>query len=67
MLFDPHATHLPVNAANPGKAIRLPNNPVLEQYPDQFAPYNVFGNEVGKSFPGTMSDSEQTNLAATNP
>ncbi|KAK9808692.1 hypothetical protein WJX72_002029 [[Myrmecia] bisecta] len=54
-LFDPHCDYLPaVSATNPGKKIDFVANPVLEAYPDQFAPFCAFGCDMRQPFPATL-------------
>ena len=41
-IFDPHCSVLPsITAAEPGKRIDFVGNPVGDEYPDQFAPYQA--------------------------
>ena len=56
VLLDPQARFLPdVNPSNPGKMIDFLANPeVVQQYSDQFAPYEVYGVDWTKSFDGTL-------------
>lgn len=55
-MFDPHASHLPgITPANPGIKIRFVNSGLVDQFPDQFAPFkNVFGCDLKNHFSGTM-------------
>ncbi|RLN52756.1 hypothetical protein BBJ28_00021271, partial [Nothophytophthora sp. Chile5] len=56
VMFDPHASHLPgISAANPGIKIRFANSSIVDQYPDQFAPFKgVFGCDLTQRFNGTL-------------
>ncbi|OWZ18889.1 hypothetical protein PHMEG_0006950 [Phytophthora megakarya] len=56
MIFDPHATHLPgISAANPGIKIRFANTSIVQQFPDQFAPFkDVFGCDLEHHYRGTL-------------
>ena len=41
-IFDPHCTALPsVTAAEPGKRIDFVATSIVDEFPDQFAPYQV--------------------------
>ncbi|EQC38856.1 hypothetical protein SDRG_03814 [Saprolegnia diclina VS20] len=55
VMFDPHACHLPnVNPSNPGKMINfMTRRDLLEQYPDQFCPFEGFGCDLRSPFDGT--------------
>ena len=54
--FDPHAAFLPgVNPAQPGIKIRFPSSPLLEHFPDSFAPFRgVFGCDMATAYDGTL-------------
>jgi len=53
--FDPHAAFLPgVSPAQPGIKIRFPSSPLLEHFPDSFAPYRVFGCDMASSLNATL-------------
>jgi len=53
--FDPHAAFLPgVTPAQPGIKIRFPSSPLLEHFPDSFAPYRVFGCDLKGAYSGTL-------------
>ena len=56
--FDPHADYLPhVSTTNPGKMLNVTTPKVretIEKYPDQFAPYRLFGCTLESYFKGTM-------------
>jgi hypothetical protein len=53
--FDPHCLHLPrVSSTDPGKRIDFTEASVAEQYPDQFQPYCVWGNDMRRRFDGTV-------------
>ncbi|OQS05175.1 hypothetical protein THRCLA_02648, partial [Thraustotheca clavata] len=56
VMFDPHANYLPnVNPSNPGKMINfMTRRDLLEQYPDQFRPFEGFGCDLKKPFDGTI-------------
>ncbi|OQS01509.1 hypothetical protein ACHHYP_00661 [Achlya hypogyna] len=55
VMFDPHACHLPnVNPSNPGKMINfMTRRDLIEQYPDQFCPFEGFGCDLKAPFDGT--------------
>ncbi|KAF0699884.1 Aste57867_9568 [Aphanomyces stellatus] len=55
VFFDPHACHLPnVNPSNPGKMIDfVVQSNLLGEFPNQFTPFNGFGCDLTKNFPGT--------------
>jgi len=53
--FDPHCLHLPrVTSADPGKRVDFTQAALVEQYPDQFLPYCVWGNDMRRRFHGTV-------------
>jgi sacsin len=56
VMLDPQAKYLPnVNPSNPGKIIDFVTNPdILNQFPDQFAPYFYNNNNFKKPFQGTL-------------
>lgn len=55
VIFDPHACHLPgISPTHPGLRIRYVGKSILEQFPDQFAPFLHFGCDLRSSFPGTL-------------
>nr|XP_043609454.1 sacsin [Erigeron canadensis] len=55
VLFDPHACNLPgISPSHPGLRIKFAGRKILEQFPDQFAPFLHFGCDMQQSFPGTL-------------
>eukprot|EP00854_Cymbomonas_tetramitiformis_P005341 gene5341-6484_t len=47
IFFDPHCQFLPrVSSSDPGKRINFVQHPLGDQYPDQFSPYCMFGNDM---------------------
>ncbi|ETW06282.1 hypothetical protein, variant [Aphanomyces invadans] len=56
VMFDPHATNVPnATATHPGIKIRLTNSSLVGHFPDQFAPYALFGCDVASHrFDGTL-------------
>lgn len=55
VIFDPHACYLPgISPTHPGLRIRFVGRRILEQFPDQFAPFLHFGCDLQQSFPGTL-------------
>ena len=55
VIFDPHASHLPgISPSHPGLRIKYVEKSILEQFPDQFAPFLHFGCDLHNPFPGTL-------------
>ncbi|KAK1273593.1 hypothetical protein QJS04_geneDACA019168 [Acorus gramineus] len=55
VMFDPHACHLPgISPSHPGLRIKFVGRRILDQFPDQFAPYLHFGCDLQKPYPGTL-------------
>ncbi|KAJ7566796.1 hypothetical protein O6H91_02G118900 [Diphasiastrum complanatum] len=55
VIFDPHAKHLPgITPAQPGLKINFVGRGLLNQFPDQFSPFSLFGSDLQKPFPGTL-------------
>ncbi|KAK9115561.1 hypothetical protein Sjap_014508 [Stephania japonica] len=55
VMFDPHACNLPgISPSHPGLRIKFVGRRILEQFPDQFAPFLHFGCDLHHSFPGTL-------------
>ncbi|XP_058090303.1 uncharacterized protein LOC131236843 isoform X2 [Magnolia sinica] len=55
VMFDPHACNLPgISPSHPGLRIRFVGRRILEQFPDQFAPFLHFGCDLQHPFPGTL-------------
>ncbi|KAK9117869.1 hypothetical protein Scep_015962 [Stephania cephalantha] len=55
VMFDPHACNLPgISPSHPGLRIQFVGRRILEQFPDQFAPFLHFGCDLHHSFPGTL-------------
>ncbi|XP_068639684.1 uncharacterized protein [Aristolochia californica] len=55
VMFDPHACNLPgISPTHPGLRIRFVGKRILDQFPDQFAPFLHFGCDLQRSFPGTL-------------
>ncbi|OAE21027.1 hypothetical protein AXG93_606s1120 [Marchantia polymorpha subsp. ruderalis] len=55
VMFDPHACNLPgITPSHPGLKISFVGRGLLEQFPDQFRPYLLFGCDLQKPFPGTL-------------
>ncbi|CAM6095372.1 unnamed protein product [Calypogeia fissa] len=55
VMFDPHASNLPgITPSHPGLKISFVGRGLLEQFPDQFRPYLLFGCDLQKPFPGTL-------------
>jgi sacsin len=55
VMFDPHANHLPgISPTHPGLRIKFAGRYILDQFPDQFAPFLHFGCDLEHTFPGTL-------------
>eukprot|EP01083_Nonionella_stella_P260996 889260_1 len=59
VLFDPHASHLPnVNSNAPGIRINFLRSDLVNTFPDQFAPYqdfgDIFGCSLDEAYNGTL-------------
>lgn len=55
VMFDPHACNLPgISPSHPGLRIKFVGRRILEQFPDQFAPFLQFGCDLQHPFPGTL-------------
>uniref|UniRef100_A0A0D3DDE0 RING-type domain-containing protein n=1 Tax=Brassica oleracea var. oleracea TaxID=109376 RepID=A0A0D3DDE0_BRAOL len=55
VMFDPHANHLPgISPTHPGLRIKFAGRNILDQFPDQFAPFLHFGCDLEHTFPGTL-------------
>ncbi|XP_024517929.1 sacsin-like [Selaginella moellendorffii] len=55
VFFDPQCQFLPsVSSLNPGKRIDFVASTALENFPDQFSPYCVFGCDMRRPFGGTL-------------
>ena len=55
VFFDPHAKFLPgATPQSPGLKLRFAGSRCVEQFPDQFAPYRLFGCDVSTPFKGTL-------------
>lgn len=55
VMFDPHACNLPgISPSHPGLRIKFKGRRILEQFPDQFAPFLHFGCDLQNDFPGTL-------------
>jgi len=52
VIFDPHTCYLPYS--NPGLKIKFTASSVVNQFPDQFAPYRHFGCDLSRRYPGTL-------------
>ncbi|KAK1325685.1 hypothetical protein QJS10_CPA01g00101 [Acorus calamus] len=55
VMFDPHACHLPgISPSHPGLRIKFVGRRILDQFPDQFAPFLHFGCDLQNPYPGTL-------------
>lgn len=55
VMFDPHACNLPgISPTHPGLRIKFAGRKILEQFPDQFSPFQHFGCDLQHPFPGTL-------------
>lgn len=55
VMFDPHACNLPgITPSHPGLKISFVGRGLLEQFPDQFRPYLLFGCDLQRPYPGTL-------------
>ena len=55
VIFDPHARYLPgASPSSPGLKILFEGEPFLDQFPDQFRPYILFGCDMKSRFNGTL-------------
>ncbi|CAN8264910.1 unnamed protein product [Cochlearia groenlandica] len=55
VMFDPHANYLPgISPTHPGLRIKFAGRNILDQFPDQFAPFLHFGCDLEHTFPGTL-------------
>jgi sacsin len=55
VMFDPHACFLPgITPSNPGIKIRFLNSTIVNQFPDQFKPLEMFGCDLKNHFHGTL-------------
>lgn len=55
VMFDPHAYHLPgISPSHPGLKIKFVQRKILDQFPDQFAPFLHFGCDLQNPLLGTL-------------
>ena len=55
VMFDPHAKYVPGSTDNSrGIKIRFTHTELASQFPDQMAPYFLFGNDMKQRFTGTL-------------
>ena len=54
VLFDPHAWHLPVSAAQPGLKIGFRHAGLVKHFHDAAQPYLEFGCDLEQPFAGTL-------------
>ncbi|RAL41091.1 hypothetical protein DM860_008789 [Cuscuta australis] len=55
VMFDPHACNLPgISPSHPGLQIKFLGRRIMDQFPDQFAPFLHFGCDLQHHFPGTL-------------
>jgi sacsin len=55
VFFDPHADNVPgTSPAHPGLKIKYAGGRLLQQFPDQFAPYAQYGCDMATKFNGTL-------------
>eukprot|EP00897_Mesotaenium_endlicherianum_P007203 jgi/Mesen1/6510/ME000332S05518 len=55
VILDPHARHLPAaTPSHPGLKIGFVGRGLVERFPDQFRPYQLFGCDLQRPFPGTL-------------
>lgn len=55
VMFDPHASNLPgISPSHPGLRIKFVGRKIMDQFPDQFAPFLHFGCDLQYTFHGTL-------------
>ena len=54
-MFDPHAKYVPgATEVSRGIKIRFTNTNLIHEFPDQFLPFCIFGNDMKQRFEGTL-------------